>query len=522
MDHINSYLTQLPKSVHLELYGSPETCLAVFRLLPPLAKLIIMTLLFQPNPTPNQDLLRMTINNKNLHNAAIDRLKSLHLLQESKKTTQHPTTGKPITFTFVQVNDTFKKSFKDALGGLTPSEVNEVTFNIQGEKASEKISTDFLDRWCLNKWERILHFMVGSQNESQSVPDVSVLRLLRFAGLMEMESDKKFKEDNNVEQVVFDSGIQFSLYQLRDLSITQSGFQFLLQEINNQIWTLLIQYLLLSETKNKTPVDVLKFIFLLGSLELGQRYPISNLTTNQKEMLTDLSEFGLIYREDKGSFFYPTRLSIALTSESSSFKSPSSAIDNAISSQNESSSSGTIIIETNFKIYCYTTSPLQIALLSLFTHLRTRFSNLVTGSLTRESIRKALSNGITAEQIIAYLSSHAHPGMIRSAEETYAKKYEFEASIGNTTAMEKLSLEVLPPTVVDQIRLWQLELERIKPTSGYLWSDIGGDWEKLVNYGEEQGWIVWKDRVKGRFFVRDEGQNGMVDYAGSLRRGRVL
>lgn len=50
-------------------------------------------------------------------------------------------------------------------------------------------------------------------------------------------------------------------------------------------------------------------------------------------------------------------------------------------------------------------------MLNLFVQLRYRFSNLVVGAMTRESVRRALSNGISAAQIISYLTSHAHPLM---------------------------------------------------------------------------------------------------------------
>ena len=46
-------------------------------------------------------------------------------------------------------------------------------------------------------------------------------------------------------------------------------------------------------------------------------------------------------------------------------------------------------------------SPLQLALLSLFVDLRYRFPNMVCGLLSRDSVRKALVKGLTAEQVCA-------------------------------------------------------------------------------------------------------------------------
>ena len=47
----------------------------------------------------------------------------------------------------------------------------------------------------------------------------------------------------------------------------------------------------------------------------------------------------------------------------------------------------------------FSDNPLQTAVLNLFVTLKYRFPNLVVGSVTRESVKKALSNGITADQV---------------------------------------------------------------------------------------------------------------------------
>lgn len=44
-------------------------------------------------------------------------------------------------------------------------------------------------------------------------------------------------------------------------------------------------------------------------------------------------------------------------------------------------------------------NPLQTAVLNLFVSLKCRSPNLVVGAITRESVKKALANGITADQV---------------------------------------------------------------------------------------------------------------------------
>ena len=583
---INEYLDNLPETVHAQLYKSPETCLAVFRLLPALAKFYIMTLLFQETAIPFLDLNRWirhkkasgTTHRRNpskiYQNESIKRLKALNLLKEIRKKLKHPKTGKTAVIVFVQLNPIFRQSFRDALTGfragrqLDPNE--KITETIEESEAKEsgrkglksskdnkstestqknlnalfsddnaKITVEFLDSYCLSKWENILHFMVGS--EIAEYPSIGVLTLLRYSGLMELPSDRQRREnsssgaDADEDFVVDDHYIDGKLTppsgeELKSLLITKSGFQFLLQTINSQIWTLLLQYLKMSEKLMMNPVDVLNFIFMLGSLELGEGYPIGMLSDTQLIMLEDLIDYGLLYYPrdaasgGKGKIFYPTRLATSLTSEQTNFKTASAALNDQIANPateaDQTRVEGSVIIETNFKIYCYTSSPLQIAILNLFVHLKTRFANMVTGIVTRESIRRALINGITADQIINYLETHAHPGMVKKAEEKYAKKLEFENSIGNTYAADQLKFEILPPTVVDQIKLWQLELDRIEATNGYLYKDFANDFEfeKLMDYGEEIGVILWKDKSHRRFFVTTEGNTQLIDYAKRILR----
>ena len=223
-------------------------------------------------------------------------------------------------------------------------------------------------------------------------------------------------------------------------------------------------------------VDVLSFLFMLGSLELGQDYSVKTLTPTQIHMLDDLRDFGIVYRREGSSDrFYPTRLATTLTSDAGAFRSVTASFDSALRSGD---GKGFIVIETNYRIYAYTSSPLQIAVLALFTKLSTRFPNMVSGRITRESIRRAIATGITSDQIISYLSTHAHPQM-------------------------RKQIPILPATVVDQIRLWQIEGERMKATGGFLFKDFAtpAEYEGPCKYAEEIGVLIWKNDNKRMFFV---------------------
>lgn len=229
--------------------------------------------------------------------------------------------------------------------------------------------------------------------------------------------------------------------------------------------------------------EVLSFLFMLGSLELGQDYSTSMLSPTQSQMLDDLSAMGLIYRSSPtAKTFYPTRLATTLTSESGSSMSgafeDSEQANSGHAGSTSTANKGFIIIETNYRLYAYTNSLIQIAILSLFTKLQHRFPNLVSGKLTKESVNGAVQKGITSAQIISYLNTYAHPQMQKT-------------------------VPYIPPTVMDQIRLWEYEGERVEVTNGYLMREFNNEAEyrDVMGYANALGVLVWQKDETRCFFV---------------------
>lgn len=489
---VNEYLEGLPKAIQQKLYELPATCLSIYRLLPPMAKFYIMLMVFNERPVLLRDLDKWNKpQSRVVLFESLKRLKSLHLIEEDA------------TNSHIRLNQTFRKNFRDCLTG---TQTTNAFGNLCTTEDSFPVDLKFLDAFALQKWESILHFMVGT--ESARTPSKLVLSLLRSGGLMEGST--------------------------HNLAITNTGFQFLLQDVNAQIWILLLQYLNLTQDLHMDPVDVLNFIFILGSLELGKSYTVSSLSATQVSMLADLKDYGLVYqRSDSLERFYPTRLATTLTSDSAALKTPSMAVDQVLGDDNANHASqaqqqhGSIIIETNFKLYAYTSLPLEIAVLNLFVQMKTRFANMVCGQITRELIRNALYNGITAVQIIKFLETNAHPQMRALARERLDKKIEFDTNHNINTAggapqskaangvVEQHRLEILPPTVVDQIKLWQLELDRIQTYDGYLFKDFLSqqEFDILAGYAVEVGVLIWLDKVKRKFFVTQLGFSQVVDFA---------
>lgn len=325
-----------------------------------------------------------------------------------------------------------------------------------------------IDEYAGRQWEGVLGYMVGT----------SGLGIQRDVNL-----------SKGVKQLL-QAG---HLVEIRDrrVEITKDGFAFVLQDVGTQVWHILILYVESAEHIGMDSVEVLSFIFLLSSLELGKSYQKKDLSSTQIRTLTDLTDFGIVYQEHpEATRFYPTRLATTLTSDSSTL---SNSISGSLAGTDTSTESGSgfIIVETNYRIYAYTSSPLQISLIALFSTLKYRFPNLITGKITRQSIRRAVEMGITADQIISYISTHAHPQM---RKHNIAKTTNPHAGVPPS---------VLPPTVVDQIRLWQLERDRVKATAGFLFKDFVSfaEYEAPCRYAEDIGVLTWKSDRKRMFFV---------------------
>jgi transcription initiation factor TFIIH subunit 4 len=375
----------------------------------------------------------------------------------------------------------FKRSLRLALTGGG----NHNSFGVPSSLLiPPEIDLAFLDRYARKKWEDVLHFVVSSVGYKSvgdgSGPNKGVKELLIAGRLVDRRPNGS-------------------------LGITQAGFTFLLQEANAQVWTLLLLWLdVLGNNKSSglDPVDMLSFLFMLASLELGRAYDTNALTEERRNMLPSLVDFGLIYiPQHKRSMFFPTRLATTLTSGGNSLRTISEGVTAATQSAQTSQQSqgplggggeqaqaGSVVIETNYRLYAYTQSALQIAVLALFAKLNMRFPDMVAGRLSRASIRQAINFGITADQIISYLAAHAHEQMHRTAALT--------------------NKPVLPPTVVDQIRLWQLENERMKTTSGFLFRDFTDDKDYLdtARFSEEIGVLVWRNDRARMFFANKHEQ----------------
>lgn len=116
---------------------------------------------------------------------------------------------------------------------------------------------------------------------------------------------------------------------------------------------------------------------------------------------------------------------------------------------------------------------------------------MVAGVIRRESIRSALLKGITADQILAYLRAHCHPEMRKRTP-------------------------WIPPTVADQIRLWQSERDRIKTSPGVLFAAFAtlAAYESTRRYAQDLGVLLLSSDKNGdwKLVVAMEGFDQVKEF----------
>eukprot|EP01118_Nematostelium_gracile_P010913 TRINITY_DN382_c0_g1_i1.p1 TRINITY_DN382_c0_g1~~TRINITY_DN382_c0_g1_i1.p1 ORF type:complete len:450 (-),score=100.54 TRINITY_DN382_c0_g1_i1:46-1395(-) len=441
--NVFDYLASLPQKTLEDLFQDPWTCQAVFRSLPPISKQYVTRLLFSSGQTEQMVEGWCKPGEERKHTAAIDNLVSL---QVCSRNTEAKTTKSNSS---IKLNPLFQKQLQSAicLTGTPPWATR-----VKEEKKSKKPPPDvkYLDTHAKNSWEALLRFMIGNP---MAKPSSSITDLLVRTGLMKLCGEDA-------------------------MEITNLGYQFLLKDAYTQMWTLLLSYIETAEARKMEKKEVLSFLFQLSFLSFGKSYPVQGLTASQSRLLQDLREFGLVFMRNSSSHsFYPTRMAIRLAGAG------------AGSDTAEENPEGFIILESNYRVYAYTSSELQLSILSLFVELRYRLPNMITGAITRKNVRQALTSGITADQIINYLRTNAHPEM-------------------------KKNTPWIPETVTDQIRLWEQERNRVTYAKGVLYDAFANveAYQKVVQYAKDLGVFIWTHPEKKMVMVKDEGHDAIRAY----------
>ena len=195
-----------------------------------------------------------------------------------------------------------------------------------------------------------------------------------------------------------------------------------------------------------------------------------------------MAQLGVLFafRADGEVWLKPTRLAVLMASGSSS--STAAAGD------------GFVVVETNARVYAYTSSPVRQAILRLFVRCDVLLPNLFVGTITRESATAALESGVGAEQIIGYLRQHAHPRVANR-------------------------IPIVPGVVADQIRLWQRDLQRVSYKASVYYKNFEAEelYRRVVAYIEDLGALLSRDDVKKEVVATAEAHPKIRDKIKALK-----
>ena len=338
----------------------------------------------------------------------------------------------------------YKKNDK----GLVTSSKSALDGSEKDKPSRDPPTRQELEAYTQSSWDSVLHFLVGSDESDRSgidgedgveEPSEAMVQFLTRIGLMQEDPDYKGKDRSKAPLV-----------------ITSKGYEFMLRDINAQVWQFVLQYLnsmAHHEMKDALRMDALSFLICLGSARVGEGFHINVLgNKTARRVMKDFGRFGLVFvcRVAGMTAFYPTRVAVNLiaSNEKSGNKqsdilgqsvSATRSLEESLQAPVPSRSHLAVIVQTNFQVVAYTRSKLHVSTLGLFCDVQSyrRLPNVIFFHITRDSIRSAFRLGVTADQILRFLHVHAHP-MLRSGNQL-----------------------LVPANVKDQILLWDRERRRV-------------------------------------------------------------
>lgn len=466
------------------LYSSPFAVQCVFRSLPPIARLYVIRVLYLPVSSPDFEtssfrevLVRRQLA-RDRHSAALSVLRNLCIFvpavqEDAKPADENDNTsnsviafGENVDTGALRLNPVFAEQLRLAISGTVPP-----VFNDSLDKYRD---VHELDRYSAECLENVLNFAIGNDSESDQTTSTAFVPC------------KEIRNALSTTRILApcDSG--------KFLRITNVGFQFLLKSSYSQVWVLLRD--VIENAYGDFKFEALNFVFQLSFASCGRGYANNALSTAQRDLLPCLSELGIVALSADTPVFFPTWLGVNLVSSASRADSESPVLRSKQSEQTAKTAGDVqIVVETNFRLYAYTTSAFQMNLLGLFTHLRYQLPNLVVGHITREKAREALMNGIRASQIIDFLNSHAHPRMKNG---------------------------VIPSNVRDEIMLWEAEQNRVRFTQGFLLSDFDSadQFNQVLSRSSDIGACLWHSSTRRQLVVDRQSYDTVRKYVQSLQR----
>lgn len=338
----------------------------------------------------------------------------------------------------------FQRHVQKAQSGGIHSMTSRVSEDVVREGLPQE---NIVHRYAWEQWENVLLYALGERDSIEMSKVMGRTTSLDLSGIL-VACDIIQTTENG------------------ELSITENGFQFLLSDTHRQVWVVLQEYIKHAESHRSRDLfdSLIEFLLQLGFQTECFAADDVMVTEEQKEICSDLCQLGLLFpfTYNKKVYLVPTKLSVMLSSTSDMV----------------AQEDGFIIVETNYRVYAYTSSLLKQSILRLFIRCDVLLPNMVVGTITRDSVMSALDSGIKADQIIGYLTQHCHKRV-------------------------SSRVPIVPGVVADQIRLWQQEIQRLQVTPAVLYKNFETPalYKQVVAFAEGIGSVILVEESKQEFLA---------------------
>uniref|UniRef100_A0A7S1LNI5 General transcription factor IIH subunit 4 n=1 Tax=Alexandrium catenella TaxID=2925 RepID=A0A7S1LNI5_ALECA len=283
-----------------------------------------------------------------------------------------------------------------------------------------------------------------------------------------------------------------------DGQLTSVGFRFVLDDRQRQLWALALAFLERARA-GKEHLGPLRLLLTLGEAKIGQCLDLGAQTAKERFLVDLLVDLGVLYSapslggsQPMAHWATPAALAMfrqdASATLSRNIAGTAAELELPAHLYHEScrrperhaeakvlQDEQGIIVESNFKVYAYTSSALHVCLLGLFCKMVTRLPNLYVGHLSAEPALRAMKQGIRVENIVRYLEAAAHPRALKRLEE---------------------GSSVVPANVRGQLEVWESSRSRTKCSRAVLFEWETGEldadtFERLRKSAEEKGALLW-------------------------------
>ncbi|KAJ5071092.1 tfiih polypeptide 4 [Anaeramoeba ignava] len=464
---IIQYLTSLNKENLNEIYSQPFTCKTILKILSPLSKQYVLQLLCFPQNEPvdlqSTFLSFIKPEMKENHQISLNKLVELNIfIQCYSKTSKN----------CYSLNPHFYQQLSQLIINYEEF-VEEKEYENQNE-IIEEVTEKQIKSKSKKQWEAILSYLIDHveeeenkvESKSQKKGEETKTRKTRKKRKKEEENPKvktePKKNRRRRHEIKLSQGFISLLEKTGFLSkkiikkktrhkTTQEGFRFLFEDQHTQMWRILLFYIDNCEERGMVKSEVISFLLRLSFMKFGRKYNSETLSLTQQTFLLDLDEIGLVYLTKNSQIYYPSHITSVLSNTAPKY-----------------SGNGHLIIETNFRIYAKSPNQIQLQLFTWFVHSQHALPNLASGVLTKRSIRSVLIKGLTGELLLKYIEHNTHPEML-------------------------CKFPVIPPTVTEQILLWEKERNRLsfKPCRKYFEFPSHDEYFVVKKFAEDSNFLIW-------------------------------